>query len=368
VGGGPGLSASPAGSSFEVSGNKIIGPIGQRFVPYGFVLFCLATTTLACEHQSPTDSQKMEAAATYWHANTVRLQVAQEHLFDRSPYDATYLAAIDQEVALAHSLGLAVILSLQEEEFGGPTLPTASATRFWAFMAAHFRDSAVIFDLYNEPRLAPYDGFAWEWNIWRNGGHVDTHGIDETFVGMQSLLKTIRTIGAHNVVEAEGLGKDHDLSEVSTHYLTGANVVYGIEPDLNADLDTPAEWAKEYGDLADSVPVVMDAFQDYPTSGACFSHSPSVLPEEMNYLASKQLGLLVWTMAPGVTMVSIHLTDPTDYTGATQQRCVAHNESHQPVGPGYNAQTNTNGPGADILAYFEANSRQIPAYDLGATV
>jgi hypothetical protein len=353
-------------AGFHTQGNELMGPTGQLYVPDGFVLFCLAEQTLACMQQSPTDLQKIQASASYWHADAVRLQVAQEHLFDQSPYDAAYLNDIDQEVNLAHSLGMGVILSLQEEMYGGPPMPTETAVKFWTFMAAHFKDTGVIFDLYNEPRLPAYQGDSWLWNIWQNGGQVDTNGVDDTFVGMQTLVNTVRATGAANVVLAEGVDSDHNLSELSSHYLTGSNIAYGIDPDLKTNVDTPADWAAAYGDLASTVPIIMDEFHDYPTAGACFSSSPTVLPQELSYLQSKHLGLLAWTMAAGNMIVGDNLDQPTSYQGTDTQLCVAHNQAHQAVGDDstYQPTSTTNGPGADVLNFFKATSTPVPASSL----
>lgn len=357
----------PDTTGFHVSGHKVIEPNGTQFVPYGFVFECLASTTLTCERPSTaepvTDTDRIKAAAQYWHANTVRLQVSQEHLFARAPYNSSYLNQLDREVALANRLGMVAILTLQEEEFDGPPLPTASASKFWDLMASHFKDDQmVMFDLYNEPRLKPYEGETWMWNIWRNGGSVDTHGIDETFVGMQSLVNQIRGEGAQNIIVAEGNRGDHDLSDLPGFLLNGTNVAYGMEPDLTPTTDTPAQWDAAYGDLSATVPIMMEAFQDYATAGSCFADSPTVLPELLSYLQSHQLGLLSWTLNPGNMMVGENPEQPTSYVGATTQICVPHNKKHQ-VKPSlageFSLSTNTNGPGETILNFFRANSRPV---------
>jgi endoglucanase len=367
------LSSAPPSSrptdstSFHVSGNKVVETNGTQFVPYGFVFECLASTTLACEKPSGaepvTDTDRIKVAARYWHANTIRLQVSQEHLFSRTPYNSSYLNQLDREVALVNRLGMVAIVTLQEEEFDGPPLPTESASRFWAFMATHFKhDQMVMFDLYNEPRLKPYEGETWMWNIWRNGGSVDMHGVDETFVGMQSLVNQIRGEGAQNVIVAEGNRGDHDLSDLPGFLLRGTNIAYGMEPDLTPTTDSPAQWDAAYGHLSATVPIMMEAFQDYATAGTCFTDSPTVLPELLSYLHSHQLGLLSWTLNPGNMMVGENPEQPTSYVGATTQICVPHNKKHQVkrrLAGEFSLSTNTNGPGQTILNFFRANSRPV---------
>lgn len=372
----PAPTAPSAGAGFRTSGNQILTPTGAPFAPTGFVLECLAMRDLSCEQQSAsnplTDPMKIQAAASFWQANTVRLQVAQEQLFSQSPYDSAYLQALDNEVNLANSLGLVAVVTLQEEDFQGPPFPTASAERFWTFMAAHFKNSpGVFFDLYNEPKLDAYFGESWLWNIWRNGGHVDTHGINETFVGMQTLVDEIRRTGATNLIVAESNKNDHDLSQVMSHLLTGNNIAYAFEPNLKPRQSKPKQWNKAFGNVANHVPLVMDAFRDYATGSACFRRTPVVLPHLTSYLERRHLGMLVWTLEPGNTIVGSDLEQPTSYQGTNLQLCVPHNRHHQarPVGLGatYNPLTNSNGPGADILAFFQATSHPLPPGELQAS-
>ena len=109
--------------SYQVVGTHVVDPNGSRFVPFGFVVECLASVSLTCAvpgaHQPAGYLRTIQAAAVTWHSNIVRLQVSQEHLFAQSPYDSTYLAQIDAAVNEANSLGMIAIVSLQEEQFNG---------------------------------------------------------------------------------------------------------------------------------------------------------------------------------------------------------------------------------------------------------
>ena len=373
----PGRPAAAAPDSanqtgFHTSGNEIIGPTGTQFVPNGFVLECLASKDLSCMQASSanpvTDSAKISAAANFWHANFVRLQVSQEQLFSQAPYDASYLAALESEINLANSLGMVASVTLQEEQFSGPPMPTASAVRFWTFMAQKLGNrTGVFFDLYNEPRLPALDGEDWLWNIWQNGGQAPDNGVSYTFVGMQTLVNTIRAQGAHNIIVAEGNGSDHDLTELSTHLLKGSNIVYANEPNLTPKRATPAVWDKLYGNISNQVPLVMDAFQDFP-AGHCYGPSPTVLPQLFSYLQAKHLGLVVWTLQSGNMYVGNDPEQPTNYNGSDTQLCVAHKKNHTAVaGVNYQPTTNQNGMGEDILGFFRSTSHTVPPSDLLGT-
>ncbi len=386
---------APSGP-FTVSGNKIVAADGEQFIPKGFVLYCLARPSVSCGQATAstpnTDADKIQVAASFWHADVVRLQVAQERLFDgtagtTNQVDQAFLGQLDSEVALANRLGMVAIITLQEEQFNGPPLPTATAIPFWNEMAQHYKSNPmVMFDLYNEPRLKSQDfpasvastssdfpttgAFLQNtiWDLWKNGGSTTVDGgtgtrrTSYTFVGMQQLVNEVRATGSQNIIIAEGNHGDHDLSGiaglskasggVASYALSGANIAYGIEPDLDAaalgpipPMQTPAEWDAVFGNLSQSVPIVMAAFQDWSPGGFCYAQSPTVLPRLLSYLGERHLGLIAWTLDPGILIQGNNLQGPTTYDGVTTQPC---GQSFDPNG--------TIGPGADLLQFFRQSS------------
>ena len=349
--------AQGAAPGFHVDGNKIIGPNGSQFVPYGFVLECMAKTNLdklcmPTEKRPYVDTDKIRAAASFWHANIVRFQVAQETLFNQSPYNAKYLGLVDQEVNLANSLGLVVTITLQEEEYKGDPLPTISAIPFWRFMADHFKNNPhVFFDLYNEPRLRPADAGGEDrmWDIWQHGGPAIPGVSSAPFVGMQALVDTIRHEGANNIIIAEANFWDSDLSGVRGHRLNGSNIAYGVEPNLSRKDRTPDDWVRNFGQYAREVPIVPEAFLDYYGSNTCDENSPSDVPRLFSYLKQLNMGLIVWTLNPGVLTVGNNLEQPTSYGTAATIDCPVHQKKHA-------YPNNTLGAGEDILNYFRTNS------------
>ena len=139
----------------------------------------------------------------------MRFQVAQEHLFKKDgSINYSYLNLVDGLVKKTNSLGMVAIITLQEEHYDGPAFPTSTATAFWKFMARHYKNYPdVFFDLYNEPRLPAnaLESGSNVWNIWQNGGNAylssGTKGTTNkivSYVGMQSLVNTIREQGAKN--------------------------------------------------------------------------------------------------------------------------------------------------------------------------
>ncbi len=256
--------ASTSGT-YNVVGNKIVDPNGAKFVPYGFVVSCLSAPVIWCTnarpHQTSAIAQQVQAAGTMWHANTVRFQVAQEHLFDQAPYDATYLSQLDTVVNQANSLGMVAVISLQEEKYNGPVMPTQSAVDFWNLIAAHYANNPrVFFDLYNEPRLTEVQAggdLQLVWSIWRNGGTVG--GV--TYVGMQALVDGIRATGANNIVIAEGTLWATSLLGIPQWALSGTNIAYGIKPSLAGTSVDPQTWYADFGAVASQVPVFPQEFR-----------------------------------------------------------------------------------------------------------
>jgi hypothetical protein len=362
---------------FQVVGNKVLAPNGSQFVPYGTVVECpaVATTNIAnlCKgYVGTVDSGTaiVAAAAQIWHSNVVRFQLAQENLFSGpgGSVNPVYVALVNGLVSEANSYGMVAIITLQEEEHGGYSAPTSTSTAFWSYMATDFAgNDNVFFDLFNEPYL-PLTAFgstgtyAQVWNTWRNGGEAlsvrakggSVVGTTEVqYVGMQSLVDTIRATGDNNIIVAESPGGDRNLSQLPTHYLTGSNIAYGVEPNLAND-KTQAEQYLRFGRYTTAVPIMPEAFLDNYGTSWCDPTSPEDLPNLLSYLKGLHMGLIFWSLDPGDAVVGTNLDDPTSYPSGTTNSSSAN--CPYTGGGRVNSPTNTIGDGADILAYFTANS------------
>ena len=368
AGGNQGSGVAPS-ADFNVVGNKIIGPSGKQFVPYGTIIECASERKPAslCQGQGisgNTGTAQINAAAKYWNMNILRFQVAQEHLFNANgSINSSYLSLVDSLVKQTNSLGMVAIITLQEEHYDGPAFPTSTATAFWKFMAQHFKNYPdVFFDLYNEPRL-PADALLASsniWDIWQNGGDAylssGTNGTTTKivqYVGMQSLVNTIRDQGAKNIIIAEGPNYDEDLSGLPTHLLTGGNIAYGIEPNLKKDTTRSSQYNK-FGQYSKNWPIMPEAFLDNEGTKFCDPNSPVDLPSLLAYLKSLNMGLLFWALVPGDGIVGHNLEQPTSYpAGATS--------ISSPTCPYGGSKSvylpnNTIGDGSLIMSYYKANS------------
>jgi len=343
---------------FKVKANKVVGTNGVQFVPYVFVIDCAALTDVPvgdlCKGDSPQDpwtaSAMLTAAASFWNADVIRFQVAREYLFNSQGHvNSQYLALIDSLVDKATSLHMASIVTLQEERFHAPPLPTATAVHFWSFMAKHFRSEPhVLFDLFNEPRLSTSAVGGSEqklWGVWRDGGTVG--GV--RYVGDQALVTAIRNAHARNVIIAEGNDADRDLKLLPQHYLRGRNIAYGVAPYLSSTEDTQAEWNTAYGRFTAAVPIFPEAF--HPQYQECNPNAPTVLPQFLSYQRTIHMGLIVWTLLPGVTTVGTNLRDPTTFAPSRRSTdpCLSGRRRHA-------VPTTTYGEGGDIQRYFANHS------------
>jgi hypothetical protein len=370
-------SATSGSGSFEVVGNRIIAPSGAQFVPYGVVVQCASIETsnvsslcTGQDRSGNTGSAVIDAAATDWHASVVRLQLAQENLFSGpdGSVNPTYVQLVDSLVNDANSLGMVAIITLQEEHEHGYVAPTASSVAFWSYMADHYKgNDDVFFDLYNEPAL-PAEAFGSGgsesdiWNAWRNGAtaFVVRMGAPTiigpaviNYVGMQTLVNTIRTQGANNIIVAEGPDADKDLSELPTHYLTGSNIAYGVEPNLHGDF-TQKQQYQRFGQYAQTVPIMPESFLDTYGTESCDANSPTDLPKLLTYLKTLHMGLIYWALDPGVGIRGTNLDDPTSYPSGVSN--VGSSDCPYMGGRPAISVNNTIGPGALIQAYFRANS------------
>jgi endoglucanase len=336
--------APPGVSAYTVRSNVILGPDRKPFVPYGITIIGLAASKW--QSSFAWDEEQIEAIARYWHGNTVRIQVAPPDLFDASPYNKQYLAAVEEAVATAQDFGLNVILSAQYERTTNQAMPNAVTARFWQLIAATYKaDPGVWFDLFNEPALVPVPADnPQDWEIWQDGGHG--------FVGMQTLVDVVRATGARNVVLAEGLEKARTLAGLPGHWLTGGNVAYAVHPYFAGPYwSTPQAWEANWGDLTGTVPVVADEWGEFQTTGgSCVDKAPALVRYFLSYLSDRQVGLVAWSLLPGVLIRGNNLDDPTAFNPGVAWTC-------RPGNSGPRAQ----GAGQAVRDYFFTHSVPVSA-------
>jgi hypothetical protein len=152
----PPIGTTPARAplQYHVVGSQIMDSRGHVFVPYGVQLLGMYTTNWRHDvSDAHLTLDQMVAARNFWHSNTVSLQIASANLFADTPYDAQYLAKIDQEVRWAHQENLNILLVLQYESTTAQVLPTQVSIDLWDLLSKHYRNAPwVFFDIFNEPK------------------------------------------------------------------------------------------------------------------------------------------------------------------------------------------------------------------------
>jgi aryl-phospho-beta-D-glucosidase BglC (GH1 family) len=268
------VSAGPVGSNagglgpYTTSGNKILDKNKNEH-------FFRGLDRPSLEWSCSGDIQGVDyQGMSGWGANVVRLPLNQDCWLSTSgntSYDSSYAGTVDQNVQWAKQNGMDIILDLHWSDKGnfsvGATclantsmncqqdMADTNSTEFWKEVAGKYaNDPAVIFELYNEPKIGGYMPQAADWNTWLNGG--TSSGF--TVVGMQSLYNTVRATGANNIVIIGGLNWAYDLTGVPSHAVSGTNIVYNTHPYANHG----TSFTQYFGNLTSMFPVIATEFGD----------------------------------------------------------------------------------------------------------
>lgn len=287
-GSGASLSSGPTPPTGPAPGNgeQVVGVSGTRMTLNGSpwlsrgVVLQGFVRPLSALQSDPTEAARLNARVNYgqaeldairsFHADTIRFQIGQPALDPNSPlYDPAYLTDVENAIKTARQAGFVVMIMMQDEAISGETtphpLPIAETQNDWdQFAAAFGSDRGVVFELYNEPNLL---ASAANWELWLNGGSVQSQGQTQTAIGMQELVNHLRARGAQNVFVLDGLGvmgPDGTTREL-TETLQGVpavtdplnRLVYAVHPYQHGFTDE-SQWDAEFGIPSQTLPVWAD--------------------------------------------------------------------------------------------------------------
>jgi hypothetical protein len=267
-----------------------------------------------------------DVSVNTWHANTVRIFISQDTLVDPASgdVDANYLAGLREVVSHAQADGLMVVLVDQTEPdaiaHDNQPLPTHTTVNVWNALAPYFAgDNSVIVDPFNEPRSDDTMTDNSMWNLWLNGGFSG----DTTYVGMNSLVATLRSEGYTNMLWAEtpdftGNVGEQSLGRVASDFtdwhITDPDklTVYEFHhPTSDGVARTWANWDVQFGNLVkhQEAAVVNGEWSQRtlrtgtPFSNGdvneCWGDAPVSVPHYLRYLQGEGIGLLGWTLGTG---------------------------------------------------------------------
>jgi endoglucanase len=211
----PARAAAPAG--LHVVDAQLIDATGE---PIRLLGINRAGTEYACIQgwgifDGPHDAAAIAAMRT-WGINAVRVPLNEQCWLGvegvpEALGGAAYQRAIRRWVAALRLAGLYVILDLHLAAPAGtradkllPMPDRDRAPTFWREVATAYRDdSAVLFDLFNEPYPDNNRDTEEAWRCWRDGGSC--RGLPYQAAGMQELIDAVRDTGAENVILLGGI-------------------------------------------------------------------------------------------------------------------------------------------------------------------
>jgi endoglucanase len=228
----PNGGAAPA---LHVSGNKLLTASGQTYRLLGVnrsggEFACIQGNGI---WDGPMDQASVTAIRS-WKVRAVRVPLNESCWLGSSDVPAggvsgsAYQAAVTAYVNLLITNGITPIIEMHWNvgQYAGSgagcsdvkatcqkPMPDAQfAPRFWSSVAGAFKgNDAVVFDLFNEPFPDFANGFnaTAAWTCFRDGGSCQ--GISYQVAGFQSLVNSVRSAGATNVILIGGLSFSNDL-------------------------------------------------------------------------------------------------------------------------------------------------------------
>lgn len=375
-------------ASLRVVGNQVLTADGKVYIPEGISIYGGLEDSNYMGNVANDDAQ-IEAAAKYWHVNTIRLQVAESNLFTNSTpgktYNENFLKELIKQVNLIRSLHAVAVINDQTEFTTRLRNPTETTVKFWRVMDATFGNHPyVIFDLFNEPSLDTFGGASYKqsassprareilklltkptiittspkervmkprdvWNVWQYGSVVS--GV--RYVGMQTLVNQIRAQGVNNVIWVEGPYIAKALPK-GQHLLKGSNIVYAFH---HVNLNWAASW-NAIGNLAKTHAVVDGEWSQYRSSWAeCYGRAYTNVPDYLGYLQKHHVGIIAWSLqADSLVQARNGNTHPTNGNIASDPHQASALRTPDKLLPDYSC-TNRFGQGAGqlIMTYFSHN-------------
>ena len=318
------LAAPPA---LQVSGNKLQTSGGCSVLLKGVDVDGLEYSS---NGEGPTGGNGGNTVAvageaiTVWKSNIIRLPMNQDYWFGCEGGDtngSNYRSIVNSVVTFCSNNNAYEILDLhwsgQSSTASAPCgsgwgnaantkqqpMADANAVTFWRSVAGTYsNNSAVIFDLYNEPYDSGNDnGTVTDtngYNIWLNGGTLG--GASFSTPGMQALLNAVRGAGANNVCLLGGLHWCANLNGLPAGSLTnrGNGLVFAAHLYGDNDGTSASSWNGEVpGSLLSSYPVFVG---EYGPSTSCNTDNSTFDTNMFAWLTGTSgiAGGTAWSMTP----------------------------------------------------------------------
>ena len=327
--------ATPSITGLHVQGNQILNGAGQ---PIRLLGVDRSGTESACIQgwgifDGPSDAASVQAIAA-WHTNAVRVPLNEDcwlGINGAAPAysGAAYQQAIATYVDLLNQYGLVAILELHLNAPGAtpstgqqPMPDQDHAPAFWSSVASVFmNNSAVIFDLYNEPYPDNDQDTTAAWTCWRDGGACAN--VPFQAAGMQELVTTIRATGATNIIMVGGVQYAGRLSQWLAYEPVDplGNLAASWHSYNSTACNTQSCWDSEIAPVAKQVPLVVGEIGEYDCAH-------SYIDSLMAWLDSHAQSYLAWTWDTwdcrgGPSLITSYNGTPTPFGAGYQAHLAA---------------------------------------------
>ena len=300
----PTPSPAPTFATLNVRGTQILNARGQAITLVGATHSSLEYRCAGDGHFQPTDFQAMRS----WGMNVVRFTLSSEFWANAGNDCPDYHTIVTAAVTNARAAGLYVILDLQwnaplqlssDPGIGGGQYPLPDSVQdvsFWQNLAQLYHtDTGVLFDLFGEP-------YGVSWDVWFNGGQITTQAIQGNHfvggqgsyqaIGMNELVAKVRAVAPDNIIILGGLSWGYDLTGIDQqHRIQASNILYSTHP-FDYEGKQPSNWAHDFGNLAQSLPVIVGEFGSY-------SCQTGYISAAISYFNKLHLSWLAWEWVPG---------------------------------------------------------------------
>jgi len=305
----PSSTAAGAISGLHVVDNTILNASSQQVVLHGVNK---SGTEYACiqgngifDPRGSDSVSAIKAMKAWTGVNAVRIPMNEDCwlAINGAPAaysGANYRNAIETLVDRLVQLNLVPILDLHwtapgtQQATGQQPMPDEDhSVVFWKQVATEFgNNSAVIFDVFNEPYPDNNTDTDEAWRCWKSGGTCT--GISFPVAGMQSLVTTIRATGATNVLMLGGVEYSNALTQWTTHEPTDPlkNLAASWHMYGGTTCSTETCWDEAPAQVATQVPLIAGEFGESYDGSDCTN---SLVTTFTNWMDARKLSYLAWT-------------------------------------------------------------------------
>ncbi len=311
-------------SGLHVQGNQILNGDGQPVVLKGVNR---SGTEYACVQgwgffDGPSDLNSILAMKSL-NINSVRVPLNEDCWLGingvPSQYSgANYQQAIVNYVNLLTENGLAAVVELHwsapgtQQATGQQPMPDMDhSSTFWQSVASTFQsNSAVIFDLFNEPYPDGNRDSVAAWTCLRDGGTCS--GVSYTAAGMQTLVDSVRSTGATNLIMVPGVQYTNTLSQWLAYKPTDSlNNLAASWHGYNFNICTTTScWDQQLASVNQQIPLVAGEIGENDCAH-------TYIDSFMNWADSNNIGYLAWTWdtwgCNSISLISNYDGTPTNY-------------------------------------------------------